>query len=113
MKSYEELKKTRICIKQYKKNDGGWAICYLPPEKKEFKIVFSFGYGWDHVSATLIDKLPTWEQMNKIKEIFFNDDEVVIQIHPAKKDYINKHPYVLHLWRPQNVEIPLPDKLMV
>lgn len=77
MKSYEELKKTRICIKQYKKNDGGW------------------------------------EQMNKIKEIFFNDDEVVIQIHPAKKDYINKHPYVLHLWRPQNVEIPLPDKLMV
>lgn len=27
---------------------------------------------------------------------------MVIQIHPAKSEYVNLHPYALHLWRKEN-----------
>ena len=101
MKNIDELKKTRISIKNYKENDGGWGICYLPPEKKEIKVIFSFGDGWDHVSASYAHRCLTCE------------NEIVMQLHPAKKDYVNLHSYVLHLWKPQNVDIPIPDKIMV
>lgn len=113
MKTYEELKETRLSIKEFKKNDGGWAVCYLPPEKKEFKIVFSIGDDWDHVSVMVENRCPTWEEMNRVKDIFFYENEKVMQLHPIKKDYINLHPYVLHMWRPQKLEIPTPPKYMV
>ena len=41
------------------------------------------------------------------------DDEVVMQLHPAKKDYINNHPCCLHLWKPEKEEIPLPPLFMI
>jgi len=37
----------------------------------------------------------------------------VMQIHPRKSEYVNCHPYVLHLWRPINQVIPTPNPLMV
>ncbi|MGB7549888.1 MAG: hypothetical protein WBM14_19305 [Terracidiphilus sp.] len=58
--------------------------------------------GWDHVSVHGPNRCPTWEEMCKIKELFFKDDETVMQLHPAKSNYINCHPYTLHLWRPQS-----------
>lgn len=30
------------------------------------------------------------------------------QLHPAKSEYVNIHPYCLHLWRPLEREIPMP-----
>lgn len=65
---------------------------------------------WEHVSVSLEHRCPTWDEMQFVKEIFWKDEEVVIQIHPAKEDYINFHPYTLHLWRPQIDPIPLPPK---
>lgn len=89
----------------------------LPPEitgsDLPIAVIASNGGGWDHVSVSTSKRTPTWEEMQRVKELFFEDDEVVIQIHPAKNDYVNFHPYCLHLWRPQNHEIPLPDVTMV
>lgn len=65
---------------------------------------------WEHVSVSLEHRCPTWEEMQFVKELFWKDDEVVMQLHPAKENYINCHPYTLHLWRPQNDPIPLPPK---
>lgn len=114
MKTIEELRNNkRLDIKDYVENDGGWCITILPPEKKQIMIIFSIGDGWDHVSASYKNRIPTWYEMCKIKDIFFYDDEVVMQLHPAKKNYVNIHPYVLHLWKPQNIEIQLPPKIMV
>lgn len=70
----------------------------------ELFVIASDGDGWDHVSVSRVDKTPSWEEMCFIKGIFFKDDEVAMQLHPAKKDYINQHPYCLHLWRPQTSE---------
>ena len=59
----------------------------------------SDGAGWEHVSVSTHDRCPTWEEMSKIKELFWGDDDFVVQMHPPKSDYVNNHPYCLHLWR--------------
>ena len=77
-------------------------------------VVASDGGGWDHVSVSTAARCPTWEEMCLVKRLFFRDDEVVIQYHPAEGEgYINNHPHCLHLWRPQSAEIPLPPAWMV
>jgi hypothetical protein len=55
--------------------------------------------GWEHVSVSLPDRCPTWEEMAWIKSRFWDPDDAVIQIHPPESDYVNNHPYCLHLWR--------------
>ncbi len=74
---------------------------------------------WEHVSVTVSHKkkeasrCPTWEEMCFVKNMFWNEDEVVVQYHPAKSDYVSMHPFCLHLWKPIGVTLPTPDPLMV
>lgn len=84
-----------------------------------FKIICS-SEAWDHVSVSLmtrqnkiVKRCPTWEEMCFIKDLIFEPDEWVIQYHPPKSDNINNYPWCLHLWRPQNQEIPKPPPIMV
>lgn len=93
--------------------DGGAAYIHIPPEKNPVGVIFSWGDGWDHVSVSRSDRCCTWNEMCKIKDIFFKPEECAIQYHPTKKDYVNCHPYVLHLWRPQNQDVPMPPQYMV
>jgi hypothetical protein len=65
---------------------------------------------WDHVSVSLVNRCPTWEEMEYVKRLFFKDTETAMQLHVPPADHINVHPYVLHLWRPKKVEIPMPPK---
>lgn len=71
------------------------------------------GEPWDHVSVSTMTRCPTWEEMQWVKEQFFEDEEVVMQLHQAKSQYINDHPYVLHLWRPAITEIQTPPSWTV
>lgn len=75
---------------------------------RDYTVIASNGGGWDHVSISSKTRTPTWEVMAKVKEIFFTPDEVVMQLHPAEKDYVNISEHCLHLWRPQREKIPLP-----
>ncbi len=68
---------------------------------------------WEHVSVSLPNRCPNWPEMCFIKDLFFAPDEVVMQLHPAKSEYVNNHNYCLHLWRPINAEIPLPPVIAV
>jgi hypothetical protein len=63
--------------------------------------------GWEHVSVSSIG-IPTWSEMCYVKDLFWRGDEVVMQLHPAESEYVNCHPYCLHLWRPLNAIIPTP-----
>lgn len=56
---------------------------------------------------------PTWEEMCEIKRMFFQEDETVVEYHPAKADYVNLHPLCLHMWRPIGAEMPKPPKIFV
>lgn len=58
---------------------------------------------WEHVSVSLMDepkKCPSWDEMCIIKSLFWEDEEWVVQFHPAKSDYVQNHVGCLHLWRP-------------
>lgn len=73
--------------------------------------------GWQHVSVSfghVSDQTPSWEVMCFVKDLFWEPEDVVIQIHPAKKDYVNYHPGCLHLWRCiDGREQPVPLSIMV
>lgn len=80
-----------------------------------YLVIVSNGQGWDHVSVTLhrknganIERCPSFEEMQMIKEKIFTEEEVVFQLHPREEDYINTHPYCLHLWKPNNCSMFVP-----
>jgi hypothetical protein len=105
--------------------DYGWnGVFKIPITKTRLAFVIcSDGMGWDHVSVSIKQTrlrtnevsscTPTWDEMCQIKDLFFSEEESVVQFHPAKADYVNLHKYCLHLWRPQHVEIPTPPSIMV
>ena len=68
--------------------------------------------GWQHVSVSG-RRMPNWEEMCYVKELFWGDDEVVIQFHPTKDAYVNFHPNCLHLWARKDGAIPLPPTMLV
>ena len=71
-------------------------------------VVFGFNEGgWEHVSVSPYGgKMPTWDDMCTIKDIFWEDEEAVIQIHPKKSEYVNIVDNCLHLWRNKEMELP-------
>ncbi len=82
---------------------------------KRISIVASWAGGWEHVSING-KKTPTWEQMCKLKEACWKDDETVVQYHPAKTEYVNNLEHCLHLWRPiekYSGALPTPPAIMV
>ena len=90
--------------------NGAFFVRY---KKAWLKIIISDEMGWDHVSVSLKHRCPFWHEMCFVKDLCFKPDEWVLQYHPAESDYINDHPYCLHLWKPQNVDIPTPPKIFV
>jgi len=88
--------------------DGFVGIIRLRSIEANVLFVFSFGGGWEHVSVSTNKRCLTWDEMCIIKDIFFRDDELVVQYHPPKTEYKNLHPYSLHLWRPKNEYLPAP-----
>ena len=97
--------------------DGGNGIFKVYVGGKSFYVIASNGGGWEHVSVTPHNikrqTCPTWEEMCAIKDMFFKDDETVVQYHPPKSDYVNNHPCCLHLWRPLGKEVPRPPVIFV
>ena len=80
----------------------------------EVRVQASNGLGWEHCSVTVNRSMtPNWEIMCKVKEVFWDDEDCVIQYHPPKSQYINMHEYCLHLWKPIALEIPVPDPILV
>ena len=71
------------------------------------------GDGWEHVSVSHPHKIPSWEIMVRVRHLFWSDDVTVMQLHPPLADYVDCHPYTLHLWRPEEGEIPRPPNWMV
>lgn len=106
-------------------NYGNNGAFIIPKGRTEFTIIASDckradGRGlpkWEHVSihCTNGDKnrTPTWSEMCFIKNLFWDEEDVVVQFHPKKTEYVNHHPYVLHLWRYRDGEFPTPPMIMI
>lgn len=73
-------------------------------------IIASWGGGWEHVSVSLGRRCPTWDEMCMIKDIFWGEEECVVQFHPPHSEYVNLHPYCLHLWKKSGEVFETPPK---
>lgn len=97
-------------------NNGAFAIPASAVRGRPFSLwaIASDGEGWEHVSVSTQVRCPTWEEMCFVKGLFWDDDDCVMQLHPPRSEYVNAHPYCLHLWRPTgDVSIPAPPSWMV
>lgn len=113
MKSLEEIKADKhIKVKANAMDGFSGEINFY---KWSGSVICSTGAGWEHVSVAPFKKYytPSWEDMCTIKDMFFNDDEAVIQIHPPKVEYVNNKPNCLHLWRCSYKEMVLPPSILV
>ena len=83
-------------------NNGAFMIPYKNKEGGRYwlRVIANDVEGWEHVSVSLAHRIPYWEEMCVIKDLFWDAEDCVVQYHPPKSEYVNTHPYVLHLWRP-------------
>lgn len=121
MKDLHTLDKYRLSELErqfYGKNgDGGNGCFKVFVGGKSFFVIASNNCGWEHVSVSPGNSrrktCPTWEEMCAIKDMFFGEEERVVQYHPPKSEYVNQHPYCLHLWRPTQDRMPFPPSIFV
>lgn len=101
---------------------GGYGAFRLYRErgpKTELLIVASGGDpgdtmsgGWEHVSISTKTRCPTWDEMCTVKDLFWGEEETVLQFHPPHSQYVNNHRHCLHLWKPP-YSVVLPSSLLV
>jgi len=97
-----------------KTGDLHGAFMIAGPYNTQLRVISSGpNEGWEHVSVSTETRPPDWNEMAFIKDLFWEETEWVIQYHPSIEDYVNHHPYCLHLWRPLDQEIPKPPTWMV
>ena len=124
MKDLEKIMQTKgMKIKKKGNNYFGGSIFPIEYKNGKAKIIqdydkvlnfkFSWVCGFEHLSVSTTVKTPSWEQMCFMKDIFWEEDEVCMQLHPSKENYINMMPYCLHIWKPINEAIPKPPNAMV
>ncbi len=97
-------------------NNGAFGfIVKSSKSRKPLYVIASDGEGWEHVSVSLPDRTPIWEEMSIIKKLFWDDEDLVVQFHPPRSKYVNNHPYVLHMWRKKDTNefCETPDLLLV
>ena len=115
MKTLSELRATPRLVIKFSSEDGGIAEAYCFSSKKPYPatVIFSWGGGWDHVSVSFTNRCPTWEEMCEAKRMFFHPGETAWEYHPMESEYVNNHPYCLHIWRCQHSSIPIPPAWML
>lgn len=100
--SWKEIRSSMPFVQNFKKFNGLMVLVSENIYENEL---------WRHVSLSFHNKLPKWKDLREVKDIFIGKDKKAIQVFPKEEEYVNIHPYVLHLW--SNLERdPLPDFTM-
>lgn len=89
---------------------GGCFDIPSPGTGAVLRVIATSGLGWDHASVSTPKRCPNWTEMCLIKDLFWEEEDMVMQVHPPKSEWISVHPFCLHLWRPLDpgVRIPKP-----
>lgn len=114
MKSPEEIRNTPNLLITHTAEDGGYGEVFVAG-KRYGSVIWSNGGGWEHVSVAPYNRriTPSWDDMCRLKDMFFREDETVVQFHPAKSEYVNNVGNCLHLWRPIDENMPTPPSILV
>lgn len=113
MRTIEELREMPHLMIQRVDSDGGCGEVQIG--KLAGSVIWSNGAGWEHVSVAPYRRsyVPSWDDMCRLKEMFFYPEEWVCQFHPAESEYINNVSNCLHLWRPTEEKLPTPPSWLV
>ena len=65
------------------------------------------GKEWLHVSVSRKSRVPSYDELTRIKRDFIGDDKKAVLVLPEKKYHVNIHDYCLHLF--YSAENPLPE----
>lgn len=105
MRSLDEIRRK---VKWIKPLMGSTYTAEMELARCKCSVVFGFDEdGWEHVSVSPYGgKMPTWNDMCLVKDVFWEDEEEVIQIHPKKSKYVNIVDNCLHLWRHKELLLP-------
>ena len=70
---------------------------------------------WEHISVALTvnRRSPNWLEMCFAKDLFWDKEECVMQLHPPLSCYVKNHRYCLHLWKPKREAIPQPPSDLI
>jgi hypothetical protein len=99
----------------YGDDKSGAFLIPVPGQSTVLKVLASGHDGWDHISVSVNGqgRTPTWAEMEHAKRLFFKKDELAWEYHMNPDDHLSIHPYVLHIWRKHDFEMPLPPKFFV
>lgn len=87
-----------------------------PVTQKRYWCKFTSAYGWEHLSVSpqpQRGKVPEWDVMCRVKDIFWSEEECCIEYHPRKSQYVNNNETCLHIWRPIVATIPEPPTILL
>lgn len=108
MRKWDEIWKNRA-VKTHESWMGGYSgTLELKGTRSPFIFLATIDKGNEHVSVHIkgsTKKTPSWEDMCRIKNIFWSEEEEVHQVHPCESEYVHrfgKLENVLHLWRPES-----------
>ena len=95
--------------------EPGWRLVLICDDGTDGDVPESLG--WEHTSVCAWRKgqsrVPTWKEMAHVKAVCWDDDDLVVQYHPRKAEYVNAHPHVLHMWCSRRQPIPTPPPSLV
>ena len=118
MKQFNEILKDNRILKVFKNIETD-LVSKLKVEVRSIKqsdkalVSLTSIKGWEHLSVSFKNKIPSWECMQEMKEMFFKDDEECFQLHPKADNYVNNNEYTLHIWRPVDGHFPIPPSVLV
>ncbi len=81
--------------------------------KKSMSVIASIsvesdGKHWLHVSCAHFRRMPTYEEMAMVKNVFVGRDKYAISVMPPTEKHVNIHRYCLHWWSCMDGH-PLPE----
>jgi hypothetical protein len=122
----EKFRHTKAGTAMATKEGDRYGVFYIQNARTMFIMIFDDGHGmdggedgsgWEHLSLRAKDysgeRVPTWSEMCWAKDLFWDEEECAVQFHPPKSEYVNNHPFVLHLWRQVSREFPRPQSILV
>lgn len=99
---------------------GGWTITRVSLDGATYdsllgrmRVIVSVsteedGRLWRHLSVSRPHSMPKWEDLVNVKEWFLGKESKAIQVIPPRSQYVNIHPFCLHLFECLSGDI-LPD----
>ena len=84
----------------------------IPLEGEGLLCLLSWGHGWEQVKVRGAKTFPTWPEICYIKEVVWEPEEAVMNLHLPNAAHIIDDKTV-HLWKCSDQDIALPNIFML